>query len=737
MGESGKVEIKRTSCYLCSRQCGVRVHVQDQKVLKVEGDLKNPVGKGFTCERARAAIDFHEHPKRLNYPLKRVGERGEDRWERIAWKQAMDEIARKLKEIRDRYGPEALAVLGGAVHGPGDWAAWRFTNLFGTPNIFYQGKNCGEAEFLMECAVYGYQTYHSIDTSRTKCMVVWGGNPAASNIPYFKSIIEAKKNGAKLIVVDPRLTETAERADIWLQLRPGTDGALALGMLNIIINEQLYDKRFVDNWCLGFNRVKETVQQYPPEKVEGITWVPKDDIASAARAYATHRPAVLTMGVATCHIGTGAKSAVQAKAILRAITGNLDIQGGDVLGREPQKLAWLENLYWDSLVDSPQRKRDNVSADKFPIASVNGYKLFRKAMKKVYPRGYGAAMFMLVPNSTYIWSAIAEGKPYPVKAIITEGGNPLCSLSNAKNAFKALMSKNLELHVAMDFFMTPTSQLADYVLPAADWLERPNLCVRWGMQEHYVAGEQSVAPMYERKNDYQFWRELGIRLDQRYSWPETLEEMYNQFLKPWGKTFGEFVKMEEPWYFPPPAYKKYERQGFATFSGKVELAPSILEKLGYDPLPTYVEPARSPMSTPELAKEYPFILISGSRVRPYVHSCYREEEKLRARNPDPLVQIHPDIARQLGVNSGDWVTIETPEGKIRQKAEVTERIHPKVVHVDGYWWFPEQSGKTPHLFGLWESNANAINPDDPELCDYAGDLPFRATLCKVYTAEHG
>lgn len=211
--------------------------------------------------------------------------------------------------------------------------------------------------------------------------------------------------------------------------------------------------------------------------------------------------------------------------------------------------------------------------------------------------------------------------------------------------------------------------------------------------------------------------------------------MFDKLLEPTGRTFHGLLAQREPWIINPVKYKRYEEQGFATFSGKIELVPSILEKLGYDPLPHYGEPPRTPYSSPELAKEYPLILISGGRIRYYYHSSYREQEKLRNLRPDPLLEIHPDTAMELLIADGDMVYIETPEGKVRQRARLTRGIHPRVVHADGHWWYPEMPGKDPCLFGVWESNINAIAPGNSEYFDYEGDNPLRALLCRVYKAK--
>ena len=219
------------------------------------------------------------------------------------------------------------------------------------------------------------------------------------------------------------------------------------------------------------------------------------------------------------------------------------------------------------MLEHSDRTRDTLSAEEFPIASVKGYLLFREAMKRQHPKGYSAAMYMLVNSSICIWDAILNQKPYPLKAVITQGTNPLLTLGNARTISKALKSDNLALHVGMDFFMTPTLELADYVLPAADWMERPNLLLEWGNVDYYVAGEKAVEPLYERRDDYQLWRELGNRVGQEGHWPDSLDEMFDKFLKPTGLTFKQLLAKKERWSFPPIKYRKHEKDGFATFSG--------------------------------------------------------------------------------------------------------------------------------------------------------------------------
>jgi anaerobic selenocysteine-containing dehydrogenase len=549
--------------------------------------------------------------------------------------------------------------------------------------------------------------------------------------------LQAIERGMKLIVVDPRLSESAEKADLWLQLRPGTDGALAYGMLNVIIDREIYDREFVDEWCLGFDELKALVKPYTPDEVEAITWVPAAKIVEAAELYATSKPSLLTWGLGNSLQGKSTQSAVLGKCFLRAISGNLDVPGGHYLDDAPEHLAYREELHWDKQLDHPLRNRDNVSAHLWPIASVRGLKLFREAMAKVHPKGCGPASYMVYPAPSCAWSAILEQDPYAIKALFTQGTNALVAFANSRRVHQALKSENLDLHVVMDHFMTPTAQLADYVLPATDALERPNILgsAMWGFGNVYSATGPAVARRYERRDDYELWRDLGNRLGQRGYWADTLQEWFDKLLEPSDISFEELSSREINWLFPTPGERRYEKTGFATFSGKVELTSSVLEKLGYETLPEYQEPTWSPVSSPELAKEYPLVLTTGASSAYYYRSHHRMLDKMRRQHPHPFLQIHPETAEQLGISEGDWVYVETPLGRVRERAKLFEGVDPRVVHADALWWYPEQPGEEPSLSGVWDCTINAIVPDDLEQSDYAGNQCFRALLCRVYPAD--
>lgn len=729
-------DVKRTFCTLCPQHCGMLFKIEDGRPTAFDGDANNPVAKGKLCIKGTTAIEIHNHPDRVNYPLKRVGQRGEGRWERISWDQALDEIAAKLADLREREGPEALATLGGTHKGPGDWSSWRFACDFGTPNFVSQGRNCGVGEFITETAVYGWDTlYQAPYPGITGCVVIWGSNPAESSPPSYERLRECQEAGAKLIVIDPRKTKTAERADLHLPVKPRTDGALALGMIHVLINEGLYDRKFVERWTTGFDKVREEAAKWTPERTSEITGVDPDLIVQAARMYATNGPARIAFGVAPTQLGEGAaRSALLGRAILRAISGNLDVPGGEPLGNpyDRDQFAWLETVGFDRLINHPLRTRESVNAHETPIASISGYLAFREAMASVYPDGHTGSAYILFASQPAIYRAVIEQDPYPIRAIVVQGGEPLLSMGAARSAYEAFTNPNLELLVTMDLWMTPTAQLSDYVLPAADFMERADISAHWGIGNFFVAGQKASEPLYDRRDDYSLWAELGRRLLDPENWPVRLEDMLDRLVAPSGRTFKEWADAEDNFFFTRPKWRKYEQQGFATRSGKVELVPSLFAELGVDPSPRYTGPPFAELDADEDA--YPLIMIPGSRVRELTASNLRQSARLSRMHPEPVCDIHPVTAARYGVSQDDWVIIERPEGSIRQRARITENIRIDTVNPDGYWWEPSEPQNEPHLSGVWVANANAITPADPRLSSFAGDQPLRGARCRIRVA---
>jgi len=734
-----KEEVKKAGCCFCIVSCGTLVHVRDNKVVQVTPDPDHRLSRGFSCERLKYAVKWLYHPDQLHHPLKRAGKRGEGKWRRISWEQAIGEIAEKLNALKASYGPQTLAVFEGTYRGQNIWARSRFCNLFQNPqNVFHPGVTCTLNCMATEQAVMGDSVAATPDIAHTSCLVLSGMRPHESSPRTLASIVRRRQKAPlKLIVIDPIVTRIARDADIHLQIRPGTDTALFLGWINVIIGENLYDKEFIDKWTSGFDKLAARAAEYPPERVAGITGIPAEQIIESARLYATTKPAALYRGLATDQLGPNSTPASQARNAVRAITGNIDIPGGDLIpsvgpiidGRMFVRDAQLELT--DRLPEA--MKKLQLGQAKAPLMTWPGYALTNtpwQARHKVSQ----TTMHRLGCYLPAFHEAVVNRNPYPVTAAITWGSNPLLWGPNVTRLYEALVSPNLELSVVQEYWMTPSAQLADYVLPAASWLERPMCATQEDFTDVVWGGERAVAPLGERKDDYTFFRDLALATGQDKSdWPwETLEDVIAYRLKPLGITYEEFARTG--YVLGAREYKKYEKAGFATASGKLELASTVLEKLGGDPLPGYEEPPESPVSTPDVAKEYPLILNTGGRFMPMFHSEHRQLGiGMRERHPDPLLTIHPDTARNLGIEEGDWVWIETRRGRIKQRASLNPGILPDVVNAEASWWFPEQPGEVPSLFGVFQSNANVLTPDGDEFCDpLTGGWPSRALLCKVY-----
>jgi anaerobic selenocysteine-containing dehydrogenase len=731
-------ETKKAVCYFCKGYCPVLVHTENGQLISVEEDPSAagvddifPRTKG--CFRRLRAKEVMYHPDRLNYPLKRAGEKGEGKWNQISWDQAFDEIAEQLQGIKDKYGAEALGGVKGTFRNKNFQT--RFFMLFGSPNSTTQGKVCYGPLYAVSTAMFGWTGgrfslpggHRVVGGTTPKCVFLSGTDPYESWPRVAKTVRDCKKEGGKLLAVDPRETGLTKLADIWLQLRPGTDTALFMSLINVIIEEELYDKDFVQNWCYGFDKLTERAREYSPEKVSEITWVPADKIVEAARLLGENKPFYTWNGMGTEQLHNSIQ-ALQARFILAAITGSMDAEGGSYLGRPGAGRTLMDLSANDQLI--PEQRAKQLGADRFKFQSFPGYDLVSENTMRVWghlPPGEQTAVASC--HQPTLYRAMVTGEPYPVRALITHAHNPMVTQANTKLVYKAL--KSLDLNVVYDYWLTPTAELADYVLPVASWLERPDFMGDYGGEQALPA---SVEGEYDRKSDYECYRGIGIRLGQDWPW-KNLEEVFDYMLEPKGMTFKQFMEKGNK-DGPPASYKNYEEKGFATTTGKAELYSTILEKLGYDPLPQYVEPPETPLSKPDLAKEYPLILITGGRFRPMFHSEWRQIDSIRKEHPHPLVQIHPETAKGLGIDDGDWAWIESPRGSIRMKCEHFEGIDKQVVHCQHGWWYPELPGEEPWLHGVWESNVNVLTEDDPDQCNpINGGWPLRTALCKVYKCK--
>jgi len=654
-------------------QCLMSVDAEEGKVIDIRGDPLDPEGRGELTLRGKHMKSVLYALDRLQYPMKRVGERGEGRWEQISWDEALTTIADKLGEIKKEYGAEAIDFHYGHYHS-GDVSSYlsRLANLIGTPNISTPNLVCHVPRIFMQF-VFDFGAVVPPDVAHTSCIIIWGGNPDVTNKPQSIAIKGAIERGAKLVVIDPRVTSYAEEADIHAQLRPGTDGALALGMLNVIINEELYDAEFVDKWAIGFKELKEFVKDYPPEKVEEITWVSAETIREIARMYATTKPACISPRNALDQ-HTNASCTIRAINILMAITGNLDVKGGNIIA-----LPVLMGLNDVSLGEKlpPEALKKKIGVDRCLISKI-------------------LHMFPTAATPS-LWDAIIHDNPYPIKAMFVMAANPALICANSKVVEEAL--RKLEFLVVADIFMTPTAELADIVLPACTFLEKtrfvaydPHVDHGWNVPSRVVLSPKVVEPLEESWSDWKIICELARKMDYGEYFPwETEEEAIDYELEPLGITCEELRAHPEGIIIPippilykkfrgllggiirgilkitvfrnyPEMYRKYERfmKGFMTPSKKVEIYSERLEKLGYDSLPVYREPAESPVSRPDLAKEYPLILIAGSKLEMYTHSEMHNIPQLRELFPENLLKINPETAAKLNIEDGNVVTVESP-----------------------------------------------------------------------------
>jgi anaerobic selenocysteine-containing dehydrogenase len=720
-------ETRRTFCGLCHPRCGVRLRIEDGRAVEVEGDPDHPISRGRLCARGKLLIDHLYHPARLNYPLKRTGERGANQWQRLSWEQALDEVAERLGPLRNQHGPETLAFTHGTLR-TYHWDGRRFFNLFGSPNLCGANTICMCPSHAVDYATYG--GFARGDLGRTKCLVVWGNAPSQSDpILGFPEIVAAKKRGAKLVVVDPRRTREAELADLWLPIRPGTDVALMLGWLRLMIEEGWYDRDFVERWTVGFEDLRLAVAPYTPEKVSAITWLSPEQICESARCYATTKPAVITWGFGLDKQGVNATQAARARCLLRALSGNLDVPGGELLGwADPVgKIVSGYALEFNDALPPAQRAKQ-LGADEYPFFGFPGWERNVAANRRL-PPGHMApplADMTCMAHKRAVFEAILTRRPYPVTATISLASNPLLTLPNVQRTYAAL--KALQLYVVMDYYLTPSAALADYVFPAASTVERTEL---WLTPSFCVACPKGIGPLYGRRDDYQFWRGLAVRLGQAEHWPwKTVEEVWDYRLAPVGLTFEELLARNG--LFGKREYQRYEQFGFGTPSGKVELRSTTFEALGCAPLPVYREPAHSPAGDSDLAREYPLVLITGSRFMPMYHSEQRHLAAARAEVPDPHLGLHPDTAAALGLAEDDWAWVVAPHGRIRLRAHLTPAVDPRMADVQHGWWFPERSAAEPELFGVFESNANMLCPDAAKFCSpEIGGWPHTALLCRV------
>ena len=704
-------ETKHVVCTICDIGCQLRAETKDGRLSRILPH-DNPLLARNICYKGVAAPHIHNHADRLRTPLKRVGERGADRWEEISYQQAMGEIAERLADVVDTHGPEAFAV---------STSGWntqtthsmdrRFMNLLGSPNWVSGVSLCAGNTAAVNRLTYGW--FPMPDLANTKCIVLFGHNPRQHSwTPIYNLINHARSQGAKLIVLDPRVSDQAEVADLHLRLRAGTDAAMCLGWLKVILDEKLYDEEFVRDWCVGFEELRARVDEYPLERVEAITGVDREQIAEAARLYATAESAVIPWTPITDQ-QISSTSAIRLHSILRAITGNLDVSGGESLGGfHPGYIPESELGLHETL--APEQKAKQLGYHEHPAYTYRVAEMLREPTEKTWGYPYAdLVMGCQMANPSSLFRAMATGDPYPVKAFFVLGNNALLSYPNQHQVHRALM--NQDLIVAHEIFMTPTAMLADYVLPGDVFSERNHVADGWSWGTRLTLSQKAVEPPVEASSTFQFWTDLAQRmgLGEHFPW-KTLDDILDHRLSRSHRSFADFAEqtvMESP----PTEFRKYERIGFATPSGKVELHSSILEELGFDPLPYHREgPAPSP--------EYPYRVFTGVREDSFFQTGQRNIAVLRKKTPLPLLFLHPTDAEREGVQDGDWVRLETEHGHVTARLSVQASMKEGHVRVPHGWWYPELRGEE-ELAGAFLSSDAVLCSDAPEFLDYEQGVP--------------
>ena len=723
------LHVTRTSAWSgpgCHIGCGVLLYADDDgKLVKVEGDPENPFNKGRLCNRCLALPEVVYNPDRITTPLVRDrARRGEDAWEQASWAEAIDLIYERFTAIKERYGAWSIPFVQGTGRDIAPWIT-RLAWSFGSPNylFFMSGMACYLPRVAGCAATTGSfwvgdfsqqfpDRYDNPAWTPPAYVMVWGNNPLVANSDGFYGhwMIDLMKRGMKIMMVDPRVTWLSLKAEAHLRLRPGTDAALALGMMNVIINEDLYDHEFVEKWTYGFDELTERVQEYPPSKVAEITWVPEEEIKSAARMLASAKPAAMQWGLAVDMVKE-ALPAGQAIVGLFQITGNVDVPGGNIF---PVELIAYSGGWGGELI-SEEQKAKRIGLDTYPLL----------------------ALGFQVAQTDELMKTMLTDKPYKMRGIWLQTNNAIaCMGAEPKMVLEALL--RLEFNVVVDLFMTPTAMAcADVVLPAATYPEKDGLRLGDGLQRGEVINK--VCQIGEAKSDAEINLMLGKRLNPE-AWPwDSIEDMLSSMIATTGMTFPE-LREQAPLYLPFE-YKRYEtgklradgQPGFNTATGRIELWSTFYNQCGLDPMPYFDEPNPGPGATPELMEEYPFVLTTGARRWSSFHSEHRQLDRLRRMDPWPYIEIHPETAAELGFVDGEWVWVENQMGRAKRTVKITPIVDPRVVSCDHGWWLPEKGPE--NLYDVFDVNINNLVP---MACGKSGfGANYKTSICKLYKVEKG
>ena len=678
-------KVFRSICGFCHCSCGLKIHVQNGRIARVEADPDHPMNKGYVCLKARAIKPLIESEERLQFPLKKT----KAGWTRLSWDEALDFAADRLTKIREKHGAERLVRYSGA---PVTYEArdgfLQFMGVYGSPNFTGASNLCHVPRHLAFVSAFGGKP--EPDYENTHLILFWGANPVNSNrfsgyASYngFNKIFDrAKKRGVKIVVIDPIRSETASLADLWIHPNIATDSALGLAMLHTIVHEDLYDKEFTDQWVVGFDEIKEHVKAMPPERAEEITSVPADQIKELARLYAKTEGALIHEGNGL-DMHTNGVDMVRVICLLMALTGNIGRPGGNV---------------FFSIV--PQRLLPTIKTGK---------------------KWVGSGEFPLFPQSSFpaIKESLLNQEKDRPKAMIVHHSNPVLVQANQERTKKAL--QNLEFLMVFDIFPTATTEIADLVLPSATDFERVDYRAYSSSQGGYLAlRDKLVEPAGESRSVFEVEYELAKRMGMEQGYPfRNTEEWINFVLEPSHVTLDDLRRKQIVYVSPPVVYEKYKTEGLPTPSRKVECYSERFKRFNYDPLPHFKYPKESHRTNPEWSKEYPLL---GTTRRPaeFVHTRFKNLQPMDKLYPTPVVFMHPIDADDRGIRQNDLIQVKSPRGMIQVEAKISENVGPGLVAIDFGWGNPSDK----------KSSLNALTAD--EVWDpISGGYPNRLFLCEI------
>jgi anaerobic selenocysteine-containing dehydrogenase len=678
----------RTICQLCHNNCGVIAARKADGGISVKGDPEHPLNRGHCCPKVAVNVEMQRSPDRLTHPLlKTTGG-----FKRITWDEALAIAADRLSEIRHRHGPLSLVRCTGA---PVSYSSrdgfLEFMGAFGSPNLTSVGNICMAPRMLAYKSVIG-AIRPEPDYENTQLVLFWGSNPvgieryaAYAAFDGMHDILpRLKARGVRTICIDPYCSETARQADQWIQVKPGGDNALGLAMIHVIIEEELYDKEFVDSHTIGFEPLADQVRAFNPDWAEAYTGVPAREIKLLARTYATTGPAAVYEGNGLDMYANGVE-AVRAIAILAGLTGNVDVPGGNVLMPFPHPPA---------LPTRPADRTARIGYDRFP-----------------------APVHVPFPM---IKEALLHGRDEKPRAMIVHHGNPVLTQANPARTRQALAE--LDFLMVFDIFPTATTELADLVLPCTTDFEAHGYRAYSSTKGAFMALARPVAdPVGEARSVFEAEYALARKMGLENGYPFHDDVSWIDFMvKPGGIDFDRLDSEQIIFVSPGIEYRKFEKQGFDTPTGKLEFHSHWFENLGLPPLPDYRHPAGVPMAAGDLEDSGFTLLGTSKRPKQFVHTRFKNLPRASKSYPEPLVYLSPEDADKRDIVDGAGVEVRSPHGRIELKAAVTRDTSAGLVWIDFGWGNPTD-GKA------------SINDlvDDEHMDELSGGTPHRLFPCEV------